>query len=130
MFHNHKTQLMTKNPACICNFTKSICFSKQPGIRVKAGSAIETEIVDISAKEFAKQSQSQNRSRKKRSRADSPPADELSLDLPTYKKTKLSFTFTSTCGSQLSTPSVFGTCPTVPLSQNEFQDLKNSWIEM
>lgn len=84
---NVRPEFLYTHPACICNFTKSICFSKQPGIRVKAGSAFETEIVvDISAKELAKQSQSQNRSRKKRSRADSPPADELSLDLPTYKK--------------------------------------------
>lgn len=114
---------------------KVSAFLSSPGlpkriIRVKAGSAFETEIVDISAKEFAKQSQSQSRSRQERSRADSPPADELSLDLPTYKKTKHSLTFMSTYGSQPSSPSVFGTSPTVPLSQNEFQDLNISWIEM
>ena len=131
MFHNHKTQLMTNvRPEFLYTrlayavLPKVSAFLSSPGlpkriIRVKAGSAFETEIVDLSAKEFAKQS-----------RADSPPADELSLDLPTYKKTNFSFTFTSTCGSQLSTPSVFGTSPTAPLSQNKFQDLKNSWIEM
>lgn len=129
MFHNHKTQLMTNvRPEFLYTrlayaiLPKVSAFLSSPGlpkriIRVKAGSAFETEIVDISAKEFAKQSQSQDRSRKEGSRADSPPADELSLDLPTYKKTKLSLTFTSTCGSQLNTPSVFGTSPTAPLSQ-------------
>lgn len=86
MFHNHKTQLMTNvRPEFLYTrlayaiLPKVSAFLSSPGlpkriIRVKAGSAFQTEIVDISAKEFAKQSQSQsqNRSRKERSRADSP----------------------------------------------------------
>ena len=140
MFHNHKTQLMTNvRPEFLYTrlayaiLPKVSAFLSSPGlpkriIRVKAGSAFETEIVDISAKEFAKQSQSQNRSRKERSRADSPPADELSLDLPTYKKTKHSLTFTSTYGSQPSTPSVFSPKTNFKISRIRGLRCRDHWI--
>ena len=149
MFHNHKTHPITNVRAeflytrlAYAILPKVAFFLSSPRhpksiIRVKADSSFETEIVDISAKEFAKQSQSQNPSRKERSRVDSSLADdhswaqELSPDLdPTsYKKRKLCLTSTSTYTSQPRSPSVFGTSPTAPLSQNEFRDLKNSWIE-
>lgn len=150
MFHNHKTHpmtnvrpefLYTRLAYAILPNVSAFLSSRGPPkriIRVKADSESETEIVDISAKEFAKQSQSQNLSRKGRSRADSSLADDhscaqepsLDLDQTSYKKRKLSLTSTSSYASQLSTPSVFGTSVTAPLSRNEFQDLKNSWIEL
>lgn len=150
MFHNHKIHLMTNvRPEFIyarlayAILLKVGGFLSRPGlpkriIHLKAGSGTETEFVDITAKEFTKQAQSQNRIRKERSPADSPPADdhsyaqELSLDLnpASSKKRKLTLTSTSTCSSQLSAPSVFGSSSTAPLSPNDFQDLKNSWIVM
>ncbi|KAI9765493.1 MAG: hypothetical protein M1840_007319 [Geoglossum simile] len=105
-------------------------------VRLKADSGVETEIVDVAAKEFRKPPpMSQNSSPRKRSQQASMADDEsYAHDLHSdpyqalFSKRKRARASSSTTGPQPSTPPALQSAPTSGLSEKELQYLREAWV--